>query len=252
MTDGPGRPRLVRTVAIVALAIGVAVAGAVVPAAAQHDQSTTVVHREQQVSVDGTGTTTVEQSSTVRAGGKVRVKRIKNEVEVNNRRDGRVRIRSDFELDKTSRPAWHAVNTASAFASCVDCRTAALAFQVVLSEQGAVWTADNHAAAVNIECASCDTLAVAFQFVVVTDGEVTLTRSGRSQLRDLDRELRSLRHSGASGAQLAAAAESIAAQVLAVLQAEVVMEPSPDMLGPMRSAGVSVQLYRDVDTNPAA
>ncbi len=146
----------------------------------------------------------------------------------------------------------HAINTALAYASCVDCRTAALAFQiVVLSEIAAPPTFDNHAAAVNDHCTTCDTLAAAYQFAVVGAGEVSLTRSGRSQLRDLERELRDLRRAEATGAELAAAAEAIAGQVLAVLQSEIVLEPS-DALGPLsRSAGVSVQLYREVDANPA-
>ncbi len=271
----PPKQTVLRAAATVALAIGVVASGALAPAAAGEQ---TIVHRDQQVSVTnegttsttressndggtsttrvssndgGTATTTVRQSSKSSSNGHVRVKRLRNEVEVKNRRDGRVKVRSDFEFDKTSRPAVHAINTALAFASCVDCRTAAIAFQVVLAEGTVALSADNHAAAINDRCTTCDTLAAAYQFVVVGGGEVSLTRSGRSQLRGLDRDLRDLRRSEATGAELAAAAEALAGQVLAVLQSEVVLEPS-DALAPLsRSAGVSVELHREVDANPA-
>jgi putative peptide zinc metalloprotease protein len=61
-------------------------------------------------------------------------------------------------------------NAAYAFASCVDCVTVAVAFQVVMIVgQADVVVPQNLAAAVNYECFDCITAAIASQLVVTVD-----------------------------------------------------------------------------------
>jgi putative peptide zinc metalloprotease protein len=61
-------------------------------------------------------------------------------------------------------------NEAYAFASCVDCVTVAVAFQVVMIVgQADVVVPQNLAAAVNYECFDCITAAIASQLVVTVD-----------------------------------------------------------------------------------
>jgi len=204
------------------------------------------------VSVDGSGSQTRVSVSERR---RTRVDTIKNVVKVENRRDGRVRVRTDFDLDRTSAGTVKAVNGAYSYASCTGCQTGTLAIQVVVSSGGAAIDASNEAIAVNEVCDTCDTFAGAFQVVVAASGDVKLSRSGRSQLREVSRAVRDLRRSGASGPAIAAAADGLAQQVVAILRAELIYADAPstgpEALARVAPAAIDVQLYRSVDTSPS-
>lgn len=86
-------------------------------------------------------------------------------------------------------------NAAVAYASCVDCQTVALAFQVIIATGEAnVVTPTNLALAYNETCSSCATFAAATQILVDTDGQmVRFTGEGRKRLAALRKHLRGLR-----------------------------------------------------------
>ena len=96
-----------------------------------------------------------------------------------------VRYVTDGMVDQT--------NTAVALASCTDCRTVALAFQVVLVEDDAdVVVPENRAVALNVACAECLTYASATQIVLGVDGPVRLTGEGYRRLAQIAISLRRL------------------------------------------------------------
>jgi putative peptide zinc metalloprotease protein len=71
-------------------------------------------------------------------------------------------------------------NEAYAFASCTDCRTVAVAFQVVLvAGQVDVVVPQNLSGALNYACVRCVTKALATQLVVSVPGALSEAQSGR-------------------------------------------------------------------------
>ena len=81
-------------------------------------------------------------------------------------------------------------NAAAAVSSCQDCRTIAVAIQVVLifSDPDVV-TTDNLALALNIDCSSCETMALAYQYVLTTDGPVHFTADGNKAIQDILKQI---------------------------------------------------------------
>jgi putative peptide zinc metalloprotease protein len=99
-----------------------------------------------------------------------------------------VRYVTDGVVDQT--------NTAVALASCTDCRTVALAFQVVLVEGDAdIVIAENRALALNVACEQCLTYASATQIVLGVDGPVRLTGEGYRRMAQIAIALRRLEKS---------------------------------------------------------
>lgn len=110
-----------------------------------------------------------------------------------NLKDGASVFRFAFELRQTMNDVVDNTNAAVAYSQCEDCRTVALAVQIVLvASDPSVVTPENVAVAVNYECTSCETFAAAYQFVVGTDGPVTFTAAGRKELNRIRKELRFL------------------------------------------------------------
>ena len=112
-----------------------------------------------------------------------------------NTRDGSVAYDVSFALVWADEDTVLNRNEAYALASCRDCRTVAVAFQVVLLVGSVdVVVPQNLAAAVNYACVECVTYALATQLVVTLpgplsdDGPATWPRSGRScRVRRADR-----------------------------------------------------------------
>jgi putative peptide zinc metalloprotease protein len=156
-----------------------------------------------------------------------RDRRLINTVEVTNHRDGRARTRLAFDVEQTHADTVVARNTATAYASCTDCRTVAVAFQVVLAG-GSPATVDvgNLSQALNEECTNCRTTALAYQFVVQGEGRIGLTWRGRWQLYEVDaalsRLLRRARwHPEQANDELEQQVADLARRVKDVLQSEV-------------------------------
>ncbi len=98
-----------------------------------------------------------------------------------------------FDVRQTMSDVIDHTNAAVAYSECEDCRTVALAVQVVLvASDPSVVQPENVAVAVNYECTSCETFAAAYQFVVGVEGPVHFTSDGRSELNRIRAALRRL------------------------------------------------------------
>jgi len=110
-----------------------------------------------------------------------------------NTQDGATVFRLAFTIRRVHNGTVDQTNAAVALASCTDCQTIALAFQVVLAS-GDVDTAtpENLALAYNDQCVSCVTYASATQIVLGFDGPVRFTSDGWRRLTQLHATLREL------------------------------------------------------------
>jgi putative peptide zinc metalloprotease protein len=146
-----------------------------------------------------------------------------------NTDDGTSLLRLAFSVRRVADGTVDQTNTAVALASCDDCVTVALAFQVVLVTGDAdIVVPENEAFAVNVACTECFTYASATQLVFGFEGPVRLTADGarrltalQQSLRDLQRDVESL-----SEAEILAAVAEAKAELLSIYTAEVV-EPAP-------------------------
>jgi putative peptide zinc metalloprotease protein len=111
-----------------------------------------------------------------------------------NTKDGSSVFRLAFSIKKVAGDVVDNANGAVAYASCNECRTVALAIQIVLvTGDPEVVTPENIAIAINENCTSCETLASAYQFVLGTDEEaVRFSPDGRRTINDIRKELREL------------------------------------------------------------
>jgi putative peptide zinc metalloprotease protein len=140
-----------------------------------------------------------------------------------NLRDGADIFRLAFHIVRTQQDVVDNSNAAVAFASCSDCQTIAVAFQVVLVfSDPSVVDPTNLALAYNFECTSCDTLASAYQWVLTTGGPVHFTAAGNQQIAELRRQLRDLLASDLPIDQMQTQIDQIAAELQQVIQTELV------------------------------
>lgn len=116
-----------------------------------------------------------------------------NEAVAVNTEDGGTVFDLAFSIRKVTDGVVDQTNTAVAYASCTDCTTVALAFQVVLVYGDAdVVVPENRSLALNDQCAECLTYASATQLVIGVDGPTRLSGEGHRRLNDLRRSLRAL------------------------------------------------------------
>ena len=95
-----------------------------------------------------------------------------------------------FNIRRVMAGAVDTDNAAAAVSSCSDCRTIAVAIQVVLIfSDPEVVTTDNLALALNIECTTCETMALAYQYVLTTDGPVHFTADGNKAIQDILKQI---------------------------------------------------------------
>jgi putative peptide zinc metalloprotease protein len=119
-------------------------------------------------------------------------------------------------------------NTATAEASCTDCTTIAIAFQVILVSGDPNYVApENKATAVNVDCAECLTYAKATQIVVDMEGKV-LTKNGKRRLAELERRMEEVERNAdnMTDAELLAAAQAAQAELIAIFNEELVPDDS--------------------------
>lgn len=140
-----------------------------------------------------------------------------------NLKDGTSIFRFAFSIRKTMSEVVDETNVAVAYSSCDDCRTVALAVQVVLvTSDPDVVTPENVAVAVNYACTSCETFASAYQFVLSTGGPVKFTGAGNKALADIRRELRELLRSELPFDELQARIDALMDRLRQVLATELV------------------------------
>ena len=115
----------------------------------------------------------------------------------------------------------NSANSAYALASCADCKTVAVAFQVVIvvGQSNAI-APENLAAAINYNCVSCVTLALAQQLVVTVDRP--LTDEARAQVEALWSEIAAFGESldGLAFADIRARLTSFEQQLLDIIERE--------------------------------
>ncbi|HEX9968810.1 MAG TPA: hypothetical protein VGB03_01625 [Acidimicrobiales bacterium] len=142
-----------------------------------------------------------------------------------NTRDGADVFRLAFSIRRVMSETVDTSNAAAAVASCTDCQTVAIAFQVLLVfSDPEVVTPENLALAMNIECSLCDTLASAYQLVLTTDGVVRLTAEGNRRVQEIRLALLQLRDSGLSGPELQAEIDKLYDELAEVIATE--LEPA--------------------------
>jgi putative peptide zinc metalloprotease protein len=143
-----------------------------------------------------------------------------------NTKDGASLFDFAFQVRKTMKDAVEHTNAAVAYASCTECSTVAISFQVVLAggDPDSV-TPTNIAVALNEECASCVTAAFAYQFVIAGDGLLLLTGEGQRRLAQLRQDLRALEDADLTIEQLQAQLDSAADEIRDVLATELVSDP---------------------------
>ena len=142
-----------------------------------------------------------------------------------NTEDGASVFRLAFSVRMVANGVVDQTNSAYALASCTDCQTVALAFQVVL-----VWgdpnvaVPHNRALAYNDQCVECVTYASATQIVLGFDGPVRFTDEGRRRLRALYELLSGLeeRAGDLTVAQLHAEVTAAKAELLDILSTQLV------------------------------
>ncbi len=119
---------------------------------------------------------------------------IHNHVVVKNFSDGRVASRVGTGIARVTGDSPQNQNAAVAASSCTDCRTVAVAVQIVLVQRpdASVIAPQNYAMAINQECVRCETFAAAYQYVVTTEGLVHFTPEGNQRLAAIQNELRGL------------------------------------------------------------
>jgi putative peptide zinc metalloprotease protein len=139
-----------------------------------------------------------------------------------NVKDGSSLFKFAFSIKKVTGEVVDNGNAAVAFASCENCRTTAIAIQIVLvSGSPDTVTPQNVAISINQECTSCQTFSTAFQFVLgVSDPSVGLTVEGKRQLREILREFRALKEEDYTLEEFHAKTQALGQRLRVVLQTE--------------------------------
>jgi hypothetical protein len=146
----------------------------------------------------------------------------KNVVLVVNQTDGRLAARANLVQGLASGPKAIPENLAAARASCMDCRTVAVAFQAVLViSDPDVASPRNAAVAANGGCVRCETFAYAWQYVVSTGGPVRVTPEGHQAIAALEARASDLAASDLPFPQLVEALDRVARDFRTVIDQEV-------------------------------
>lgn len=146
-----------------------------------------------------------------------------------NTEDGASIFRLAFSVRRVADGVVDQTNAAYALASCTDCQTIALAFQVVLAfGEVDVAVPENRAVAYNEQCTECVTYASATQIVLGFDGPVRLTAEGWRRLVALRKALRGLeeRAPTLTVTQLDTEVQAAKAELVAILRQELVEVPT--------------------------
>jgi putative peptide zinc metalloprotease protein len=135
-----------------------------------------------------------------------------------NTKDGTTVFKVAFAIRHVMSDVVDQSNGAVAYASCTDCASVAIAFEIVLVEGNpTVVTPQNIAIAFNENCSTCVAIAEAYQFVLGTGGLVHFDAEGNRILSEIRRELHSLRKEDLTIADLQARLDDIAAGIADVL-----------------------------------
>lgn len=140
---------------------------------------------------------------------------------VANETDGAHQTRAGVQASSVGAPTVSPENLARARSSCTDCRTVAVAMQVVFLT-GDIQEASprNAAVAVNTDCTRCETLAAAYQYVVSTAGPVYLSSEGQAEVSRIRDEAAAIASSGAALDNIEVQLDELDAELRAVVDRE--------------------------------
>lgn len=147
-----------------------------------------------------------------------------NEATAVNTQDGSSVFRFALSVRDVANGVVDQTNTATAEASCVDCTTIAIAFQVIFVSGDANYVApENRATAVNVQCAECLTYAKATQIVVDMNG-MQLSDNGKRRLKDLEKRMHEVERNAnnMTDAQLLGEAQYAQNELLDIFNTELV------------------------------
>jgi len=145
-----------------------------------------------------------------------------NVVSVQNQRTGAVLARSRTAVAHDPGPTVSNDNQAYAHASCTDCRTVAVAVQVVLVEgPTSDFRPTNAAVALNESCLRCATFAFARQEVLSPGRHVEIGDDAKHQIEAIQSRIRSVTASSEAFDQMTVDLDGLTQQLVGVVQAEV-------------------------------
>jgi len=145
-----------------------------------------------------------------------------NIVSVHNQSDGELQVRARFSLAHDPANTVANSNIAYAHASCTDCRTVAVAVQVVLAEATATDVRPtNVAVAINENCLRCATFAFARQELLQVGSHVDLGKEAKAQIDEIEGQISDVASSSESFDQMTAELDSLSEQLVALVQREV-------------------------------
>ncbi len=176
-----------------------------------------------------------------------------NLADAENTTDGSSVFQLAFDIRRTMQPVVEETNTAVAYSSCANCRTVAIAIQIVLV-MGDVTSAtpQNVAVAVNENCTACETFAAAYQFVLSTGGPVRFTKEARRELHEIKKLLQGLGRGDIPLAELDARLKEIKARIQHVLETGLEPVPVKDQHGHDGGGGLDENQNVDAAETPGA
>jgi hypothetical protein len=125
-----------------------------------------------------------------------------------NRKDDTYVSRHAFKITRSNGDEVLESNGAASVSSCERCRTAAVAFQIVVATgEGSTVAPQNVAIAINQECISCATYAGAYQLTITPRTQVHFTEPGNEAIDEIRAQLQAL----LAGASFGNSTEEIAA-----------------------------------------
>jgi putative peptide zinc metalloprotease protein len=145
-----------------------------------------------------------------------------NEAIAVNLEDGAELFKFAFDVVRVNRDVVDQTNTAVAYAECEECRTIAVAFQIVLVySDPQIVTPQNVAVAVNYECTSCETLASAYQYVYSVPEGFRFSGKARREIARIRREIRRLIRSGLPIDEIQAEIDRLADELRTVIRDDI-------------------------------
>jgi putative peptide zinc metalloprotease protein len=123
----------------------------------------------------------------------------KNIVRVVNRQDGNLKIDGKVQLNRIPESNAAPVDLASAYSSCANCQTLAVALQINLISKSATYVhPQNAAVAVNYQCTNCHTIAYAWQYNLSVDDPTAVPSDVNRMMAQWRAELANIKTHSAS------------------------------------------------------
>jgi len=145
-----------------------------------------------------------------------------NVVVVVNQRDDSSQVRESAAIAEDPGPTVTNQNVAEARASCTDCRTVAVAIQVILIEGDVSdFEPSNAAVAMNAQCWQCAPFASARQVVVDVGRQVRLSSEARSEASAIDDDIAGVTNSGDGFADMAARLDQLTVDLVSVIDHDI-------------------------------